>query len=86
MNLALNEIKATVREVFLADLGIEIEQDEQNFFLELGVDSLAYLNVIARLEKLYAIKFANEALPDFQTCNLLAGAIQTQADLTRKVA
>ena len=77
MNLALTEVKDTIKEVFLSDLGIEISQDEENFFFDLGVDSMAFLNVISRLEKKFAIKFANEELPGFQTCDILADAIKT---------
>lgn len=84
MSTALNGIKETIREVFLSDLGIEISNDEENFFFELGVDSMAYLNVISRLEKRFTIKFANEELPNFQTCNILTEAIE--AAVLRKAA
>jgi acyl carrier protein len=75
MSPSEHEIVAYVRDLFRNDLGIEVDDLDASFFGELGVDSLAFLNVVFSLEKRYGFKFANDAIPDFVTCRALAGAV-----------
>lgn len=68
------DLRQTIRETIKQYLGIDLANDDQHFFSEAGVDSLAFLNVVAAIERKYRIKFANEALPGYDTCSRLAAA------------
>ncbi|WP_394834234.1 acyl carrier protein [Pendulispora rubella] len=70
----LADLSQTIRESIKLYLGVELASDDQHFFAEAGVDSLAFLNVVSAIERKYAIKFSNEALPDYDTCARLARA------------
>ncbi len=71
----IDEVKREIRQRIKLALGVELATDDQNFFLEAGIDSLAFLNVVQALEKKYAVKFKNDELPDLANCSLLAAAI-----------
>jgi len=75
MNVTKTTVLQSIHESFLKDLGLHIQDDEQDFFQSLHVDSLAFLNVIARLEKTYEIRFINEDIPSFNSSNALAESI-----------
>lgn len=76
----LDEVKARIRQKVQKALGIELTSDDQHFFLEAGVDSLAFLNVVQALEKEYLVKLRNDTLPDLATCTLLATAVVELVD------
>lgn len=69
------EISQTIRKSIKQYLGVELESDEQHLFADAKVDSLAFLNVIASIERQYRVKFANDALPNYHTCGQLAAAV-----------
>ncbi len=69
------EIILTVKDVFMGDLGVRIGDNDQDFFQELAVDSLAFLNAIARIEKIYHVRFVNEDVPLLSSCNKVAESI-----------
>jgi acyl carrier protein len=71
----IEKVKESIRQKIKRALGVELSSDEQNFFLDAGVDSLAFLNVVQALEKEYLVKFKNDTLPDLSNCTLLAGAV-----------
>jgi len=71
----LDEVKRDIRDRIKLALGVTLTQDEQDFFKEAGVDSLAFLNVVQGLERKYAIKFDNDILPDLSTCSRLAANV-----------
>jgi acyl carrier protein len=71
----LEQVKGEIRETIKQALGVEVSTDEQHFFMEAGIDSLAFLNVVQRLEKKFPVKFANETLPDLTNCTLMATAL-----------
>ena len=75
MDPSLDEVRQVIRDRVKQALGIELKSDDQHFFLEAGVDSLAFLNVVSALEKTYLVKFANDTLPDLATCSLLASGL-----------
>jgi acyl carrier protein len=68
-------IVQTIHEIFQADLGVAIPDNDSEFFEQLHVDSLAFLNAVARLEKTFGIRFVNEELPGLSSCNKLLAAI-----------
>lgn len=69
------EVKREIRERIRLALGVTLGTDEQHFFTEAGVDSLAFLNIVQWLEKKYEIRFVNDSLPELVTCNLLAAKV-----------
>lgn len=71
------EIVYTLHDIFLKDLGVHIEDNDLDFFQTQSVDSLAFLNVIARLEKLYQVRLPNEELPLYSSFYKLADGIMT---------
>jgi len=71
----VDEVKQEIRDTIRLKLGVVLASDDQHFFSEAGVDSLAFLNVVQSLEKKYAVKFRNDTLPDLSNCNLLATAL-----------
>jgi acyl carrier protein len=71
----VDEVKSEIRDRIRLALGVTLAGDEQHFFTEAGVDSLAFLNIVQWLESRYAVKFANATLPDLVTCNLLAAMV-----------
>jgi acyl carrier protein len=73
--MTVDEVKQNIREKFKRALGVDLKNDEQHFFVEAGVDSLAFLNLVKTLEKEYEIKFPNDMLPDLANCALLAAAV-----------
>ena len=74
-NVTREEIILTLRETFLKDLGVRIEDNDLDFFQTHTVDSLAFLNAIARLEKLYHIRLPNEEIPLYSSFHKLADGI-----------
>jgi acyl carrier protein len=73
--IQLDDVKRSIREKVKRALGVELSSDDQHFFLEASIDSLAFLNVVQALEKEYFIKFRNDTLPDLANCTLLATAV-----------
>jgi acyl carrier protein len=71
----VDDVKREIQERIKQTLGVELTNDEQHFFLDAGIDSLAFLNVVQALEKKYVIKFNNDTLPDLANCSLLATAL-----------
>ena len=68
------DLSSTIRDAIKRNLGVELTSDDQHFFAEAGLDSLAFLNVVQTIEKKYAIKFKNDALPDLTSCSRLTAA------------
>jgi len=79
----LADLSQTIRDSIKRYLGVELASDDQHFFAEAMVDSLAFLNVVAAIERKYGIKFANDALPDYNTCARLAAAASELLDRKR---
>lgn len=75
MNVQVDAVREFVAESFRDDLGIVLPSGEADFFEELGVDSLAYLNVISRVERRFGVHFELEVLPLLRTRDALAGAV-----------
>jgi acyl carrier protein len=77
------ELSQVVDDEFRSYVGIDITDRSADLFLNLSVDSLAFLNVIARLEARYRIKFANEELPELNTAEALERAIALKLNRRR---
>lgn len=71
------EIVQTLQDIFLKDLGVHIEDNDLDFFQTQSVDSLAFLNAIARLEKIYHVRLPNEEIPLYSSFHKLADGILT---------
>jgi acyl carrier protein len=69
------EISQSIHKSIKQYLGVELRSDDEHIFAEAKVDSLAFLNVIASIERQYGVKFANDALPNYHTCAQLAAAV-----------
>lgn len=74
------QITEEINEIFQSKIGIIINDDNEHFFKELDVDSLAFLNLIWEIEKQYKIRFVNENIPNYYTRKILVNAVLEQGE------
>lgn len=70
-----------INEIFRKNIGIKLTKDDEHFFKELDVDSLAFLNIIWDTEKHYKIKFINEEIPNYYTRKRLVDAVIERSEI-----
>ncbi|MDQ0273784.1 acyl carrier protein [Cytobacillus purgationiresistens] len=70
-------LKMELREI-VADL-IEIDdfQDDEDFIVDLGLDSMMSIEIVAQIEQKYKIDISEEYLGEFQTLNDVERIVKT---------
>ncbi|QED47021.1 acyl carrier protein [Cytobacillus dafuensis] len=83
-------LKQELRRI-VADL-IEIEdfRDDEDFILDLGVDSMMSIEIVAQIEQKYKIDISEQYLSEFQTLNdverIVKGLMEEQLDVNASVS
>ena len=78
MSQLKEQLKSLVAEV------IEVEEnefsDDTHLSEELGIDSMMYIEILARIEKAFKVKVPEEALPDMTSINQMYDVVKVLID------
>jgi len=79
--MSSDEIKSTIREVIeeiAEDMDVEIEKitDDALFIEDLGLDSMALLEVLATMEKKFSVSIPESEFPNLTSINKCAETVE----------
>lgn len=69
------ELRQELKTIIAEIIEVDDFNDDDNFVTELGVDSMLALEIVARIEKRYRVRFPEERFAELQTLDTVVNII-----------